>query len=369
MASDAAFDVEQLCQPISEEIPVGNDVGEDFESDFQELRAAQREARSVERPTVDGIADASNEWREVSRLAEKILTEESKDIRVAVWMLEAHVRLSQFAGLRDGLSLIHELVSRYGEDLFPRPEEEEHRITVWPIDSLDGEEDDGPLPRAIRNIPLTSAPDAEYALWQYEQGEQVAALEPQQKQSRINEGAVSFEMFKNAVAGTSDDRLRLLVSDIDSCVTKLDELDDLFEQKCGESSNGVPLTPSTSRTRKMLGACSEMIELLAGDRLKEPEDEPADDEQGSGGDTSAATGRISGPVGSREEAFRQLKEVASFFRQTEPHSPISYAIEQVVRWGELPLPELLSELVEDSSARDALFKWVGITAPESNDEY
>jgi type VI secretion system protein ImpA len=81
------------------------------------------------------------------------------------------------------------------------------------------------------------------------------------------------------------------------------------------------------------------------------------------------TAVASGPINSREQAFRVLKDVAKFFRETEPHSPLSYSIEQVVRWGELPLPELLSELVSDSSARQALFKWVGINTPETKEKY
>ena len=67
-----------------------------------------------------------------------------------------------------------------------------------------------------------------------------------------------------------------------------------------------------------------------------------------------------GQIGSREEAFRALLQVAEFFKRTEPHSPISYTLEQAVRWGRMPLPELLSELVPEDSTREQIFKLVGI---------
>lgn len=55
-----------------------------------------------------------------------------------------------------------------------------------------------------------------------------------------------------------------------------------------------------------------------------------------------------------------LTQVAKFLRRTEPHSPISYAIEQCVRWGTMSLPELLREILADEGARDSLFQRVGI---------
>jgi type VI secretion system protein ImpA len=56
--------------------------------------------------------------------------------------------------------------------------------------------------------------------------------------------------------------------------------------------------------------------------------------------------------------------VAQFFKKTEPHSPVSYALEQAVRWGRMGLPELLSELIPDDASRVQLFKMVGIRPPE-----
>ena len=66
----------------------------------------------------------------------------------------------------------------------------------------------------------------------------------------------------------------------------------------------------------------------------------------------------------REDACRILLKVADFFRRTEPHNPVSYALEQAVRWAQMPLPELLSELIPDEAPRKGLFKQVGIKPTE-----
>jgi type VI secretion system protein ImpA len=61
-----------------------------------------------------------------------------------------------------------------------------------------------------------------------------------------------------------------------------------------------------------------------------------------------------------------LERIADFFRRTEPHSPVSYALEQVVRWGGMSLPELLKELISEESVRRDLFRRTGIGGDDKN---
>jgi hypothetical protein len=42
---------------------------------------------------------------------------------------------------------------------------------------------------------------------------------------------------------------------------------------------------------------------------------------------------------------------------------VSYALDQVVRWGRMPLPELWTELIADEP-RKAVFKQIGIRVAE-----
>ena len=60
-------------------------------------------------------------------------------------------------------------------------------------------------------------------------------------------------------------------------------------------------------------------------------------------------------------------QVADFFRRTEPHSPIPYLLEQAVRWGKMPLAELLNELLPADSVPAQSFKLLGIRLPERKD--
>jgi carbamoyltransferase len=66
------------------------------------------------------------------------------------------------------------------------------------------------------------------------------------------------------------------------------------------------------------------------------------------------------------ESFRPFapavpeERVAEFFRRTEPHSPLSYTLEEAVRRGRMTLAELLAEVMPDEEARHAMLSRLGI---------
>ena len=100
---------------------------------------------------------------------------------------------------------------------------------------------------------------------------------------------------------------------------------------------------------------------------------PAETEDG--GDVSGgAQGTVSTPgasvtagaVQNREDAFKQLLRISDFFMKTEPHSPVPYAIEKAVRWGRMPLNELMGELLVDSQARETYELVTGVKLGEDD---
>ena len=54
----------------------------------------------------------------------------------------------------------------------------------------------------------------------------------------------------------------------------------------------------------------------------------------------------SNQVPNRENARRQLQELIIFFRQTEPHSPVSWQLEKALDWLDLSFPDLLLKMTD-----------------------
>ena len=58
--------------------------------------------------------------------------------------------------------------------------------------------------------------------------------------------------------------------------------------------------------------------------------------------------------------MRALGQIANFFRRTEPHSPLSYTLDEAVRRGRMTWPELLAEVVADTDTRNTILTTLGI---------
>ena len=85
------------------------------------------------------------------------------------------------------------------------------------------------------------------------------------------------------------------------------------------------------------------------------------DEAGAGdvSDAPAAAGTLTG----REQALRQLAEVAEWFKRNEPNSPIGFTLDEAARRARLSWPELVAELISDETALQTLLTSAGMKRP------
>jgi type VI secretion system protein ImpA len=70
-----------------------------------------------------------------------------------------------------------------------------------------------------------------------------------------------------------------------------------------------------------------------------------------------------GPIRSREEAFKALLQVGDYFRRNEPQSLVPYVLEELVRRGRMALPDLLSELIQDTTQLKTFYTIAGMRPP------
>jgi predicted component of type VI protein secretion system len=59
-----------------------------------------------------------------------------------------------------------------------------------------------------------------------------------------------------------------------------------------------------------------------------------------------------------------LAAVAKYFREYEPQSPVSYALDATIDRARMSLPDLLAELLPDVDARRKMLQIAGIRPPE-----
>jgi type VI secretion system protein ImpA len=241
---------------------------------------------------------------------------------------------------------------------------------------------DARLGDIVKELPLTAGP--KYSLLQYLESKQfdipenIESLEPSQQERMAAlkaqaeaEKRVTGDDWRKAKAATSRDFIEARFALINECWDTFKALDAMMDAKFARE------TPGLGAFKKSLDEIRTVVDLLVKERQKA---EPREDEMGgeiegaegaeatmSGGGGFAVSG---GAIRSRQEALRRLSEIASFFRQTEPHSPVSYAVERAVKWGHMPLEAWLADVLKDGVALDSVREVLGFnTGSSSSDSY
>jgi type VI secretion system protein ImpA len=370
MATPAVIEIDPLLEPIAGDSPAGADIRADASpsSAYYKIKDARSAARAAERGNIDEAAAVPDEWDTVVDTGAAILATMAKDLEVAAWMTEALVRVQGFPGLRDGFRLINGLAEKYWDQIFPLPDEEGILTRVAAVTGLNGEGADGTLVLPIRKAQITAG-DQPYAFWQFEQATELEKVtDAARKKARTDAGDVSMDLFTASVRQTPSGFFVDLAADIAEAQQAFEQMNATLKEKAGADA------PPSSKIREMLEAVQSAIRFVAGDKLAAAAAEAAEAAPAAAAEegatvqaTDAAAGgaakRANGAY-TRDQAFADLSRIAEFFRKTEPHSPISYTIDEVVRRGKLPLPDLLAELIQDVNQRKAFMVAAGIKPPE-----
>ncbi|MDH5407551.1 MAG: type VI secretion system protein TssA [Gammaproteobacteria bacterium] len=363
MPSPAIVDIDSIVAPIDEETLVGTDIREDTSptSIYAKIKDARNTARAAERHSMfdGGSSEADESWRKIMELAPEILKNHSKDLEIASWYTEALIRRAGFQGLRDGFTIMRQMIEKYWDNIYPLPDEDGIETRLSPLTGLNGEGAEGVLIAPIRNIRLTEDLDpGPFSYWQYKQALEVQKISNEEdRMEKLKKVGFSIEDIENVVNSSSDEFFINLRDDVVSCLAEYRSISRMLDEHCGTHE-----APPTSNIINILEDTLSAINHIGKYKLpdessnEEELDENGTPVPGSGGNKTAA----GGPINTRADAFKHLQDISMFFRKTEPHSPISYALERVVRWGDMPLHELMSELIPDSSSRDFYGSLTGV---------
>lgn len=374
MASDPVLSFDALLAPISDEAPTGPDLREDYSPDavFREIAGAAKNARKIERTLVEDPESVTEhpDWRPVLEKAPTVLEKQSKDLELASCLAEALLRARGFAGLRDGFRLCRELAEKYWEALHPLPDPDEPVDENEPPDRVaamvgwDGGEATGTLIQPLRAVSLVESSEfGPLGVAAYERAAKLETLDGAERERELGLGVITLSQYHKAVADSSAAFYEQLLQDFQGMEREFEALATVMVDKCGSY-----LAPPVSNIQAALDACR--LQLHENARTKVPhllgEDGPggSDVEAGdNGGDGLAGAGTqrgSTGPAASREQAFDLIRQASAYFKEHEPHSVLSWQLDECVRWGKMSLPDLLSEIISDTSALDEVCRRVGI---------
>ncbi|ALM73363.1 type VI secretion system protein TssA [Vibrio vulnificus] len=356
--------------PISAEQPAGVDPRSDItpQSLYYRLKDQRMQARNIERNAIieeEPILNYANLWQVFLDEVPQALASQTKDLEYVAWLIEALTRLDGFKGMAIGYELATYYLVNYWADLYPMPDEDGLETRISPIIGLNGIDNEGTLIFPLSCIPMTEGlSEQPYAYWEYQQALDLERCDEDKKRAKRDQGVPELSDITQAVKSSSSQFYQRLIEDLNRAISSFERFSQALDSACEE------VTPSSYISRK-LDAIHSAIMHLASDKMikvsKETNsDEPShsasshEGENDGRGQGEANFQLLAANMHSREQAIVQLQRVADFFRETEPHSPVSYTIEQVIRWCGMSLPELLAELISDGDAKKGYFRLVGI---------
>ncbi len=349
LAATFAPPLEALLRPIP-----GPDPGGEWLR-YSETYDAIQEARRADDPSLPrGIWQhelKKADWGRLSRLCEEAIETRSKDLYLAVWLVEGWFHEYGLAGLAAGLRLLSGLSSELWESLYPRLDSNDPEVRSAPFEWLN---DRVPIALGTLRISEPAGGDAAPCSWAEvlsTRSTAAPAKRPAKGGARGNEREHAATAVQKSIALTPAPWLEALARQVGEAITANEELAAVLLSR-------IPDAPPS--VRRIDGALREMQRWLAGlIEVGTPSppaaEEPAPPEPRPEGTPPLSTGERSmsaadqGPVQSREEAYRLLSLAADYLLRTEPHSPTPYLVQRAVGWGRMPLAELLEEYSQDGN--------------------
>jgi type VI secretion system protein ImpA len=357
MTDPALIDIDRLTHPISLERPAGEDIS--FSSVYDQIR----EARSGDDASLAAGVWARElkvaDWPRVQALATAALAEQSKDLQVASWLAEALCQMYGFVGVRDGIVLLTELLRQHWEHLYPENDgdlEPRANCLTWVS---------GALARQVRRQALTSEGRGWYDYQDALQVDNAGQRDRTLMAELIAEGKIDGETWRKQVAATPSESFARAQEELLGCQKACADLDAAIEQAFGNEGPSLrDLRTAIQDVLSLVGAIAKergitptMTDVVAPATVMPP---PA------GEMAALAAGAV--PVASgaqaREDALRQLREIAEFFRRSEPHSPVAYLVDRAVKWADMPLDRWLQEVVKDQGVLSMLNETLGVQPHE-----
>ena len=397
------MDVEVLLSPIAAHSPCGEDMS--FSNEFDQIA----EMRRADDPSLDQgawvTALKQADWPGVVRQCSDLLRTRTKDLRLALWLTEARALSEGHRGLAEGLDLCAALCQRHWPELHPLPDhgDMEERIgnIAWLLQRLVELAPALPVTHSRKGERFSLRDLAHARLQDAKAGDGHGASGSTSSagaSTRPDGGPpLTAARFRQALADTPATQLRSTFAaqqDAQAALLRWQAVVDAHLGQDGPSFVAArealaQVTHELGRLLREVGVAPAVAGSAPGEGVAAPAGSPqalslgvtqeaarmAGDAGEAGQDATSLTaahaqahahahahaqgGLLRAPQ-TRSEALQQLREVAAFFRQTEPHSPVAYLAEKAVKWGDMPLHQWLQEVVKDSGTMGHLNELLGL---------
>lgn len=195
------------------------------------------------------------DYGQVIKLASDVLAKRSKDLQIAVWLVDAHIRRDGFSVLAPSFEFLRNLLDQFWDTLYPEVEDDDVEMRAAPLDWLGTK-----LEQPLVLLPITSS-GLSFAAYKQSRsvGYEQDASTPERQAAReqaIKEGKATAEEYDEAVELTPRAFYDALQASLTAALEQLQSLGEFCDEKFADYS------PSFLKTKTAIETIANQVRIF-----------------------------------------------------------------------------------------------------------
>ena len=323
------------------------------------------------------------DWDFVKNQCAELLSDTSKDMKLALWYVDALSHTDHLAGISQGLSLLQAL-------------NDEYWLTMYP--PLDGEEDSMDIRAGLLSWFVKALTDdikqlslADTKLESYDYNYYLTARDHDKQRQQNPDSETSNHLtlsdYNYAIKNSSEAWQQALMSNLNKVTEQWQDLTDQLNDLMGmDAPVFAPVTDLlvalTQHLRPLIPEYADTTNSISQEGVADTVGSEGDNESTmlDGNKSLASTKNViltdfnpsnRDHQSNRRQALKLLAQIQEYFATNEPHSPVTFLLGRAIDWADMPLDQWLTHIIKNEDQLSMISDMVGIQPKRqsSDDSY
>lgn len=319
------------------------------------------------------------DWDFVKEQCADLLSRTSKDMKLALWYVDALSHTDHLAGISHGISLLQALNNEYWLTMYPPLDGEEDSMDIragllsWFVKTLTDD---------LKQLSLSDTKAGNYNYNYY-----LTARDHDKQRQQNPDGETPNQLilsdYNHAIKNSSESWQQTLMTNLMTVIEQWQALTDQLNDLMGMDA------PVFAPVTDLLAALSQHLRSLlpestinvdgAGTENNNTADVIGNEESilDNGGQASNSTNAKPTSFNpsnrdhqsNRRQALKLLGQIQDYFATNEPHSPVTFLLGRAIDWADMPLDQWLTHIIKNEDQLATLSDMIGIQPKrESSDD-
>ena len=323
------------------------------------------------------------DWGFVKNQCAELLSDTSKDMKLALWYVDALSHTDHLVGISQGLSLLQAL-------------NDEYWLTMYP--PLDGEEDSMDIRAGLLSWFVKALTDdikqlslADTKLESYDYNYYLTARDHDKQRQQNPDSETSNQLtlsdYNHAIKNSSEAWQKALMSNLNKVTEQWQDLTDQLNDLMGmDAPVFAPVTDLlvalTQHLRPLIPEYADTTNNMSPEGIADTVNSTDDNESTmlDGNKSLASTKNVTltdfnpsnrDHQSNRQQALKLLAQIQEYFATNEPHSPVTFLLGRAIDWADMPLDQWLAHIIKNEDQLSMISDMVGIQPKRqsSDDSY